>query len=368
MKLNIIVLACIMLFSFLFTSCGKEEKYEIKKGINISHWLSQSTKRGADRAAYFMEKDVAYLAGLGYDHLRIPIDEEQMFLPDGSMDTEAFQLLHNALGWCGKHNLKALVDLHILRSHHFNASEKPLFTDPKAQEQFYECWRKISGELKKYSNSMVAYELMNEPVADDPETWNIIVNKCASVVRKGEPYRTIVIGSNRWQNYATVRDLRLPENDPNIIISFHYYEPFLLTHYLAQWTHLKNYRGPVHYPGIVATESDLATQPDSVSAPLKGWTTRDYNKEKIREDFQQVLDVAAKYKLPVYCGEFGCIFTTPEEDKIRWYRDMCALFQEMGIAYASWDYKGGFGILSRDGQEDDMIEALTGTRPQPLGK
>ena len=187
----------ILLAAVLTLSCN-EKPFEIQRGVNIAHWLSQSKVRGEQRANFFTETDVRQIAEWGFDHVRIPIDEEQMFLEDGTKDEEAFRLLHQALDLCAKYQLRAIVDLHILRSHHFNASVKPLFTEEAAQEAFYECWRKISGELKGYSTSMVAYELMNEPVANDPEDWNKIVRKCHSVIRELEKKRVIVIGSNRF--------------------------------------------------------------------------------------------------------------------------------------------------------------------------
>lgn len=346
----------------LLSSCADAkteaaQSFEIKNGINISHWLSQSKKRGEERLTYFTREDVKYLAGLGYDHLRIPIDEEQMFTEDGQKEPEAFALLHNALEWCDEFGLRAVVDLHILRSHYFNAAEKPLFTEAAAQEHFYECWRQLSGEMKKYPLHKVAYELMNEPVADDPETWNVIVNRCAAAVREIEPQRTIIIGSNRWQGYATVKDLRLPENDPNIIISFHYYNPFLLTHYLASWTDVKDIPVPVHYPGQLISDADFAGMTKEMQDKYAR-RNQFYDINVIEENFQQVLDMAKKWGLKVYCGEYGCIHGAPEADRIRWYEDMNTLFDKHGIARANWDYKGGFGI-SRDGQpQKEMIRAI----------
>jgi hypothetical protein len=38
-----------------------------------------------------------------------------------------------------------------------------------------------------------------------------------------------VIGSNRWQSATTFDKLRVPENDTNIVLSYHFYEPFFLT-------------------------------------------------------------------------------------------------------------------------------------------
>ena len=338
-----------------FAESPKKNAFEVKNGVNISHWLSQSGTRGERRQAFFTRADVEFIAGLGYDHIRLPIDEEQMFTEDGQKEPEAFALLHNALGWCDEFKLRVVVDVHILRSHHFNEAEKPLFTDPKAQEQFYECWRKLSGELSKYSVDKVAYETMNEPVADEAEIWNVIINRCVAVIRELEPERTIVMGSNRWQSYSTVKDLRVPENDPNILISFHYYDPFLLTHYKASWTHLRDMDVPVHYPGQLIADADMAAAGNHAGAGREV-----YNIDVMEGHFKHVIEVAKKYNLKLYCGEYGCINAAPQDDKIRWYKDMHTLFERHGIARANWDYKGGFGIRRGTEPQTDMINAILG--------
>lgn len=342
-----------------------EEAFTVTRGLNISHWLSQSQVRGAARVRYFTEKDVEYIASEGFDHVRIPVDEEQLFHEDGSKDAEAFALLHEALGWCRENGLRAIVDLHILRSHHFNAAEKPLFTEPQAQERFYDCWRAISGELKGYSNAWVAYELMNEPVADEPEQWNRLVKRCVEVIREREPERTLVIGSNLWQSFRTMKDLSVPEGDPNIILSFHYYDPFLLTHYRAGWTDQRDFAGAVHYPGRVVEPEDLAALPAEQAAKYAGWADRIYDKNAFARDFSEALAVARKYGLQLYCGEYGCINSSPVRDRLRWWRDINEVFDEMGIARAVWDYKGDFGILKREWPDRPMLDALMGKPVNP---
>lgn len=84
--------------------CAGDSAFHISRGVNISHWLSQSQRRGQQRQAYFTKKDVAYIAGLGYDHIRLPIDEEQMWDESGNKEKEAFTLLNNAIKWseCSK--------------------------------------------------------------------------------------------------------------------------------------------------------------------------------------------------------------------------------------------------------------------------
>ena len=350
----------LIFISLLLSLSAVAKPFELHRGINISHWLSQSGDRGEKRATKFTREDVKFLAECGYDHLRIPIDEEQMFDELLNPEQEAFSLLHNAIGWCKEFNLKVVVDLHILRSHHFNAESKPLFTEQAAQEQFYDCWRKISAELKKYPRSLVAYELMNEPVADDPEQWNTIVNNCLKVVRELEPKRTIIIGSNRWQAYDQVKNLRVPEQDKNIIISFHFYNPFPLTHYRASWTEQKENPLKVYYPGYIVKKEDV----EQLTPELQkrwGWLARSYNDiNSLEKQILQALDAATAMGRKLYLGEFGCLHGAGKENLINWFRDVVSLCEKYNIGYASWDYKGGFGIIDKGQIQVEMLNILTG--------
>ena len=334
--------------------------FEIQRGTNISHWLSQSNRRDEARREWFTQKDVKLIASLGFDHIRLPIDEEQMWDEAGHKETEAFELLHNAIGWARDNKLRVVVDLHILRSHHFNADEKPLWTEPAAQEKFFQLWRELSSELKRYPMSLVAYELMNEPVADDPDDWNRLVAKAVQTVRKNEPHRKIVIGSNRWQSTSTFDQLRIPEGDRDIILSFHFYTPMLITHYKASWTSVGKYKGPASYPGQLVKPEDIEGLPDDVARIVKS-NNGTYNRAKLESLMAKPLALARKLDLPLYCGEWGAIKGAPREARMNWYRDVRANLEKHNIAWATWDYKGGFGIVTRNGQPDrEFVQVLLG--------
>ncbi|HMI67613.1 MAG TPA: glycoside hydrolase family 5 protein [Cyclobacteriaceae bacterium] len=326
-----------------------DKQFTIKRGTNIAHWLSQSDKRGQERAAFFTRKDIDYILAAGFDHIRLPIDEEQLWDESGKRNAEAFELLKHSLQWCQEAGLRAVVDLHILRSHHFNKKEKPLWTVPAEQDKFIALWKDLSGFLHEWPRGMVAYELMNEPVADDPEQWNTLVAKLVDSIRQWEPGRMIVIGSNRWQSANTFDKLRIPKNDRNILLSFHFYEPFFLTHYQASWTNLKDFKGDVNYPGQIVLHSNLPEH------------QRVYNRDTLLKMMQKPLHLADSLKLPLYCGEFGVIDKAPRESKLAWYRDMVSIFEEKGIAYANWNFKAGsFGIVDAQLKPDlPMVKILT---------
>lgn len=338
---------------------GSPADFKIFKGTNIAHWLSQSEARGGQRDSFFQEKDVILIKEFGFDHIRLPIDEEQIWDEKGVRHDDAFKLMTNGIEWCIKHQLKVIVDLHILRSHHFNAEVKPLWTDPKEQEKFYRLWVDLSSALKKYSVGDVAYELMNEAVADDPEKWNQLIARAIKTLRALEPERIIVIGSNMWQSAQTFDVLKVPD-DKNIILSFHFYEPFFLTHHDASWTGFRDYTGPVHYPGALISQAEF----DSLSVPqqtiAKEFIGVEWNMKKLEEMMQLPLQKSKELGLQLYCGEYGVITGAPEADRIRWYNDMISVFNKNNIASANWNYKSGqFGLVDGNGVKNEaMIKAV----------
>jgi len=325
---------------------GSPADFKISKGTNVAHWLSQSDRRGAKRDSFFQEKDVVLIKSLGFDHIRLPIDEEQLWEENGTRHEEAFKLLTNCVDWCIKNELKVIVNLHILRNRQLDTKIKPSLTDPKTQELFFKFWTDLSGALHKYPLSDVAYELMNECATDDPQTWNNIVASGVNTLRKLEPERVIVIGSNMWQSAKAYDALKVP-GDKNIMLSFHFYEPSLLTLFHAGWTGFRNYTGPVHYPGVLITKAEFVELPLDQQEVVKDCVDQEWDMNKIEELMQLPIQKAKELGLQLYCGEYGAIDGSPEADKIRWYKDINAIFEKNGMASANWNYKSGaFGLVN----------------------
>ena len=349
-------------------STDKVNDFRIKRGTNLSHWLSQSEERGEARAKHIQEDDFERLEQLGFDFVRIPIDEVQFWDEEGNKLPEAWDLLTNALDLAGKHHLRAIVDLHIIRSHYFNAVNEggadanTLFTSEKSQQDLINMWYQLSDALKGYSNDSVAYEFMNEPVAEDHEQWNQLIVKVHKALREREPQRTLVIGSNMWQSYETMKYLKVPEGDKNIVLSFHYYNPMILTHYGAWWTPIGKYTGRVNYPGILVSKEDYEAAPDSVKKDLEPYLTQVWDVNKIREDFKDAIAVAKKYNLQLFCGEWGVYEPVDRELAYKWTKDMLSVFNEFNIAWTTWCYDADFGFWDQqknDYKDKPLVDLLT---------
>jgi endoglucanase len=316
------------------------DNFAIHRGINLSHFLSQSDKRGDVRESFIQREDIVFIKSQGFDHVRLPVDEEQLWTENGEMEPEAFRLLHLTLSWCQEVDLRVIVDLHTLRSHHFNAAhdgkKNTLFTDDAAVILLAQFWKDLTNELKAYPIDFLAYEILNEPVADDHEDWNRVANHALKEVRKSEKDRWIIIGANRWQSVDLVDKLNLPEEDRRIILGFHFYTPMILTHYRAYWSYIGPYDGPVQYPGVTVLKEDadqFRTQPGFENFDIEdaGLT---FNREVLESKLECALAFSTKTKRPLYCGEFGCYAKSPREDHLRWSRDFISILMDRKSLFA----------------------------------
>ena len=364
MKKLLIFVCTIALFSCSTSNKPQESKnaktpmnpsgFVINRGINISHWLSQLYGTRGQQLTFFTKDDVRLLDSLGFDHIRLPIDEENLWDENGKPIAEMFDYLKKAIQWSLEYNMRVIVDLHIIRSFHFNAGNdgkvNRLFTDPKEQKKFYKLWETLSDSLKSFPESMVAYELLNEPDAPTPEDWNKLVAGGIKTIRAREPERVIFVGSNKWQITSTFPDLKVPKGDKNIILSFHSYEPLLFTHFRADWTEFKDFNDSVSYPTIITQEvfdrNTHFTQGNSPEFFKEALQT--FSPEKYEKMFQPAIIKARELGLQLYCGEFGALPTTQREHRLQYYKDIIEAFNKNNIAYAAWDYKGNFGIREWD--------------------
>lgn len=345
------------------TECAASGKMKLKNGVNVSHWLSQSDKRGEERSSQITKKDFDSIAAMGFDFVRIPVDEMHVYDENMNRDEEGFRLLNNAIGWALENDLSVVVDLHVVRSFHFNSeNDRPntLFTDMKEQDKICDIWRDLQKDLSKYPTDKVAYEILNEPVAPKAEDWNNFVAKVVSAIRETEKDRNLVVGSNKWQIPYTFDSLVVPANDKNIILSFHFYEPHLVTHYRAPWTAYKDYDGKVSYPGRVIEDTSVFANYDGELPLMLRGMNEEYSKDIMYQKMKLAIDMADSLGLQLFCGEFGAYpYYVDEAVRLQWYKDMADIFRQYNIANCHWCYKGDFPLVKEDGSPNELPAILT---------
>jgi endoglucanase len=325
--------------------------FVVRRGINLCHLFAGVTS-WARRGEYITENDIRFIRHCGFDHVRLPVNEKELWRDDGTPEEEQFTYLRTVIDWCLANRLRVIVDMHVLRAHNFNAENMPgvrntLWNDAAAQAHFVALWEELSRRLCDYPVDKVAYELLNEPTADNPEDWNKLLKTGLGAIRSREPGRVVVIGSNRWQSPASFRQLRIPEDDKNIILSFHFYAPLALTHHKAGWIGepLRSYDGPVGYPGPVVSRDALAqfATKNADAGKMKIYC-EDWDAKRLRQEILPAIRRAKDLGLQLYCGEFGCLDTVPHHARLAYLHDLISIFDSEGIAWAHWQYKGLFGI------------------------
>ncbi|MCB9496188.1 MAG: cellulase family glycosylhydrolase [Fibrobacteria bacterium] len=329
----------------------------LRRGVNLSHWLSQSSRRGLERERWIGGADFALMAELGFDHVRLPLDEEHLWDESGRREGAAWELLDRALDLAAEHGLRAVCDLHILRSHHFNQADVPaLYRDPAALDAFCGLWSELGSHLSRRDPESVALEILNEAVARDGADWNRVAARAFSAIREVAKGHTILTGSNWYCMCKTFGELEIPA-DPNQLLTFHFYNPMCITHYRASWTEIGAWTGPVEYPGLPWPFG----VPTDVPEPLRSRMEQSNvvsDESTMLEEIQLPLSRARETGLGLYCGEFGVHDKAPLELRKAWLSDAVAVFESQGIGWAVWDWKGVFGVVDGEMRPTGIHEAL----------
>jgi endoglucanase len=140
-------------------------------------------------------------------------------------------------------------------------------------------WQQVAPRFAKAPRN-VAFELLNEPHDKlNGEPWNVLFAQVLGIVRQTNPTRIVVVGPSHWNSLNDLPLLRLPA-DPNLLVTFHYYEPFHFTHQGASWVaETKNLHGIT-------------------------WGS-DADRARLRADFDTVGAWSAANRRPILLGEFG---------------------------------------------------------------
>ena len=333
---------------------------KLERGINLGGWLSQCCHTTEHYNTFINEEDVKKIADWGMDHIRIPVDYEVLETESGEMIEGGYDYIRNALDWCVKYRLNAIIDLHKAFGYDFNDAgddkKNTLFSDQAVQERFLQLWGNIVNVFSSYDN--VAFELLNEVVEqENADAWNQLIDKAVTAIRAVAPTAPIIYGGIQWNSVKTLKLLE-PPRDENIIYTFHFYEPLLFTHQKAYWVKNMDPEEDIYYPEtmeyFVEKSKVLGYQGEVVTKA----NAKTMGVEFIKEMIQEAIDAASKVGASLYCGEFGVIDRAPLADTMRWYKDVEHVFSENHIGGAMWSYKKmDFGIVDEhyEAIRDDLI-------------
>ncbi len=344
------------------------KKFEgFQKGVNLGGWISQFDKY--DKAhfdSFITEKDIDYIASLGFDHVRVPVDYNVLEDEEGNIIESGFTYLENCRKWCEKNHLNMLIDLHECYGYSFDPLKKDMdrikfFYDEKLQERFLNLWKEIANRFGKYPNQ-VAFEPLNEVVSETVvDAWNGILNKFIDTIRAISKDTYIIAGGVCYNNVLSVPLINIKKDD-RLVYNFHCYEPFPFTHQGAYWVENMPSDFRIDYPltlDIYQKESKII-DPDLGGAIYKV-KTKEFGPEFFEEIFEPAIEKSKKDDIPLYCGEYGVIDLADNRGKLRWLKDIHTVFEKHGIGHALWNYKEkDFGLVDDNFSEikEDFIKIV----------
>lgn len=334
------------------------------KGVNLGGWLSQCDLSDDRLNNFIKEKDIEKIKSMGADHVRLPIDYQVIENEDGTDKEHGYDYIDDCFSWCEKNGLNLVIDLHKAAGYIFDAAEncRGFFDDKSLQERFMNLWDKLS---KRYGGhpDKIAFEILNEVVDPDvKEEWNQIAEDTIKVIRKNAPDTWIIIGGTRNNSVVSVKELRKPYDD-KIVFNFHCYEPLIFTHQAAYWVKGMSEDFRISYPKDLGEYYEVTekTIGSFFSELIKGYDGVMCDKDFFIRYFKEAIEIAQKYDVPLYCGEYGVIDRADPEGTLNWFKDINAAFNEYGIARSVWSYKEmDFGLTDEHYSSvfEEMIKYL----------
>lgn len=331
-----------------------------KKGINLGGWLSQCQGNYNERhyTEFITEKDIERIASMGLDHVRLPIDYNVIQNEDGSLIESGFAHIDRCLAQCGKNGLNVLLDLH--KACGFVFDDKAycgFFSDERLQDQFIFLWEELA---RRYGNrENIAFELLNEVTAREfADPWNRISSRAIRAIRKITPETKIVLGGI-FNDSIYGLTLLEPPFDKNTVLTFHCYSPLVFTHQGAGWVENMPADFRIPYPQSANVYADHSSKMfgDDFVGEFSPFGDKTVTSEYFDAMFAPAVELAEKYGLPLYCGEYGVIDQADPESTLRWFRDIHTAHEKYGIARAVWSYKEmDYGLI--DPHYDEIYQEL----------
>ncbi|MBN2086177.1 MAG: glycoside hydrolase family 5 protein [Anaerolineales bacterium] len=274
-------------------------------------------------------------ADAGFDAIRLPVRWNTHALEDSphTIHTSFF----DRIDWAVENALSRGLVL-ILDFHHFTD-----YMDCAGCERtrLLLLWAQIAEHYRGYPPELV-FELLNEPTDAVPAAeWNDALASTLGVIRASNPQRTVVVGPVHWNAPGLLDSLDLPEDDRNLIVTFHYYNPFPFTHQGAEWAE--------------GSDAWLGTT----------WTGSAAEQKAIRDEFLSAAEWGLENNRPLFLGEFGAYQRADMASRALWTAFVAREAEAESFSWAYWEFCAGFGLydLATNRWRDPLLRALLPNSP-----
>jgi hypothetical protein len=330
-------------------SLADQRAQHLQRGINTCCWFAQAPHHYDTQRlnTYITPDDIRLIHQLGFDHIRLSIDPDPLVdWQHGQPDGTAFvQSLDAVVKLAVEQHLAVIVDIHP-EEHYKHA----LLAGTDSIAAFDSLWQALAAHFAPFSDSLVYFEIMNEPEQTDPARWQAIELQVAKTIRTAAPNNTIIAAGAHWSG---LNDLLVMQPLPldNVIYTFHDYEPFPFTHQGATWAGaqlvpLRHMPYPSTPDNVRANLSQQSTLPGKLFIEQYGLDC--WNAERIDDTLDFAAQWSQMHHVPVYVGEFGVYKPyAPPADRAQWIHDMRVGMEKHHLGWAMWEYRDSFGLVTK---------------------
>lgn len=267
-------------------------------------------------------KDFVALGDSGFKNMRIPVSWEEHVTGAGEECLVQEDWMKQVF-WAVDHAIENGMIV-VLNTHHWDN----MYTDPETETPcLLSVYKQMMEKIKNYSPDSLIVETLNEPRGKlNSNRWNALVPQIIDVVRSADPERVVMVGTHNYNSYGAVSLLELPEGVDNLMVTFHYYDPFNFTHQGATFT-------------------------DDYYETGTTWTASLAQKRTVKTAFNAMKDWSDAHNVPVYLGEFGAYEEADSTSRETWTTFISELSKSLGFATAYWEFSSGFGVYDENADE-----------------
>lgn len=283
----------------------------------------------------FEEDDFRWIAGWGFDFVRIPACYTLWIVDDDVYKIYEPMLakIDRAVRLGQKYGVHICLNFHRAPGFSVNPERKEpfnLWKDDAALNAFCFHWEMFAKRYKGIPWSELSFNLVNEPVRPTQDGMTRadherVVRRVVKTIRDVDAERLIIADGTSWGNDA------LPElADLGIVQSCRAYLPMGVSHYKASWVGGENW--------------DVPTWPGGLQ------DGQPWDRRRLEQHYAAWASLI-RQGVPVHCGEGGAFSYTPHDVFLDWFNDVLEILTSHQIGYALWNFRGSFGVLDSDRQD-----------------
>jgi endoglucanase len=289
--------------------------------------------------SYMGDHAISDLRRAGFTFVRLAVEPEFLLRPDASVDPQRIALVTETATRFERNGLGVMIEIHPA---HWRLEKSE--TD---RAKLLLIWRGLAPALGRLDPRLTFPEVLNEPVfGDDPAAWEALQGTVLAVIRGLLPNDTVILTGNQWGSLDGLLRLH-PLADPNVVYSFHFYEPTSLTT-LGAYQHGLDEAALAASPFPVADPARCMASAEAANEATRkevGWyCIQHWDAARLKARIALAGEWGRRNNVAVLAGEFGARDRLNRAARQAWLEAARSGFEAAGIGWALWGYDDSFGF------------------------